>query len=209
MYILSLVILSYRWVISKVQFFIMSIYIDFNTCETVFVDAFNEILILDMIFNDATTWHDSMYMYLLWVFNMMIYTWGFYRGFTGFYSGCLLWWLCSYKAPMNGPMERPYMGLIDIMMCPRCGWCGCHFNHDGFWGVVGMPRYHRVAYPGQHQWAGLVCYIRWFYYIKFISNVLWVYVLWYRILVVSGVILARRFQEKFRPAWIVFKKKKS
>ena len=59
--------MSYQGVISKAWFFIMSIYmcIDFNTCETVSVDAFKEILILDMILNDATMWYDSIYMYLL------------------------------------------------------------------------------------------------------------------------------------------------
>ena len=33
---------------------------------------------------------------------------------------------------MDRPMKRPHMGLIYVMMCPRCGWCGWHFNHDGF-----------------------------------------------------------------------------
>ena len=42
------------------------------------------------------------------------------------------------------------MGLIDVMMCPRRGWCGWHFNHDRFgtkWGC----HCHRVACLGQHQ----------------------------------------------------------
>ena len=42
---------------------------------------------------------------------------------------------------MDGPMERPHMGLIDVMMCPRRGWCGWCFNYDGFgakWGCHGI-----------------------------------------------------------------------
>ena len=42
---------------------------------------------------------------------------------------------------MDGPIERPYMGLIDVMMCPRRGWCGWRFNHNGFeaeWGCHGI-----------------------------------------------------------------------
>ena len=46
---------------------------------------------------------------------------------------------------MDGPMERPHMGLIYIyiyVMCPRHGWCGWCFNHDnGFrteWGCHGV-----------------------------------------------------------------------
>ena len=38
---------------------------------------------------------------------------------------------------MDGPRERPYIGLIYIVMCPRHGWCDWRFNHDEFgtkWG---------------------------------------------------------------------------
>ena len=40
---------------------------------------------------------------------------------------------------MDGPMEMPHMDLIGIMSCLRRGWCGWRFNHDEFWGVMGMP----------------------------------------------------------------------
>ena len=59
---------------------------------------------------------------------------------------------------MDEPMERPHTGLIDILRCPRRGLCGWRFNHEGFGVIVGMPRYRRMAYSGQHQWSGQVMY---------------------------------------------------
>ena len=60
--------------------------IDFNTCETMSVDAFKEILILDMILNDATTWYDSIYIY---VFIMSIL-------YDDLYMRVLPWFYGSY-----------------------------------------------------------------------------------------------------------------
>ena len=37
-------------------------YIGFNTCTIVSVGTFNKILISDMIINDATMWHDDIYL---------------------------------------------------------------------------------------------------------------------------------------------------
>ena len=52
---------------------------------------------------------------------------------------------------MDGPMERPHMGLIDDMMCSPSWVVWLAFQPRWIWGEVGMPRYRRVAYPGQHQ----------------------------------------------------------
>ena len=51
---------------------------------------------------------------------------------------------------MDGPMESPHTCLTDILRCPRRGWCGWRFNNNGFWVIVGMSQYRRVAYSGQH-----------------------------------------------------------
>ena len=34
--------------------------------------------------------------------------------------------------------------IVGLLWYSRRGWCGWHFNHDG-WGKVGMPRYRHVA----------------------------------------------------------------
>ena len=65
------------------------------------------------------------------------------------------WWLRSYEAPMDGLMEKPHMGLIDVMMCPHCGWCGWSFNHDGFgaeWGCHSVAAWLTQANTNGQAW---------------------------------------------------------
>ena len=60
---------------------------------------------------------------------------------------------------MDRPRERPHMGLIYIVMCPRHGWCGLPSvtvmggvaQPQRIWDGMRMPQCHRVAYPGQYQ----------------------------------------------------------
>ena len=43
---------------------------------------------------------------------LWVYTWGFTVMIT------------QLRGPYDGPMERSHTGLIDVMICPRRGWCG-------------------------------------------------------------------------------------
>ena len=77
-------------------------------------------------------------------------------GFEGF-TRVILWWLRSYEVPMDGPIERPHMGLIYIYICdvplPYVVWLA--FQLRRIWGGVRMLWFHRVAYQGQHQCRAL------------------------------------------------------
>ena len=114
------------------------------------VDAFYMMIIFVIWhdFDDATMQHEYIDIYILSFIRWFIL--GFLPWFYGFILDILWSCLRSYKALMDGPMKRPHMGLIVVVMCPHRGWCGWRFNHDGF-GWVGMSRCHHVAYLGQHQ----------------------------------------------------------
>ena len=131
------------------------------------MDTFNKILISYMILNDATMRHDSVYIYL----STFIW-WSIYEGFTMILRVFTrdLTVMITY---LWGPYGRTYgeaaYGLdwyYDVLPL-WVVWLA--FQPRWIWGVVGMPRYCRVTYPGQHQWSGLVCYIWWFHYTKFIN----------------------------------------
>ena len=45
----------------------------------------------------------------------------------------VLWVLLVLNVDVYVAMrEKPHMGLIYVVMCSHRGWCGWHFNHDGF-----------------------------------------------------------------------------
>ena len=62
---------------------------------------------------------------------------------------------------MDGPMERPHMGLIDEM-CPHRGWCGWGFNHGGL-GRSGDTTVFSRGLPRTTPISGSVYDIFWFY----------------------------------------------
>ena len=78
--------------------------------------------------------HDDLWKLYIMIYNMFLITpqrgilmilyndslEGFYPSFAGFI--CVIrWWLRSYKAYIDGPRERPHMGLIYVVMCPIVG----------------------------------------------------------------------------------------
>ena len=51
---------------------------------------------------------------------------------------------------MDGPIEKSHSGF-DICECSLHGCCVAEVPTTVAWGKMGMPRYRRVAYPGQRQ----------------------------------------------------------
>ena len=80
-------------------------------------------------------WYDDYKLYIL------VYTIRFY-----FIYGD------SSDVVLRAPLWRNLFGgrMVGLMLYPSRECCGWRFNHDGL-GKVGMPRYHHMAYPGQHQ----------------------------------------------------------
>ena len=115
---------------------------------------------------DGFTWFMRYITWFWWRHNMAC--WYIYVLYDGSYEGLhlsftikvftlvllvftrvLRCWLRSYKAPIDGPMERQHSGL-DICDGPHYGVV------DGVlttvvWGGVGMPQHRRVGYPDQYQ----------------------------------------------------------
>ena len=86
-------------------------------------------------FYDTTMW----YLSFIWLFILRFLPW-----FYGFILDISWWWFRSYKASMDGLMERMHVSLIDVMMCPHREWCRWHFNHEEF----GHIRDVTVSSPG-------------------------------------------------------------
>ena len=61
-------------------------------------------------FDDATPWHVDKYICFIWWL-----IWGFHPSLRVFNS-ILWWWLRSYKAFMDRPMQRSHSGLDICMM---------------------------------------------------------------------------------------------
>ena len=56
---------------------------------------------------------------------------------------------------MDEDMERSHVDLINVMMCPHCGWYGWHSNHDGFevrWGCHGVAAWLTQANSSGRAW---------------------------------------------------------
>ena len=112
-------------------------------------------------FDDVTTWHDDIDKYIWFLYDDSYE--GFHPDFAGFtriitsfagFTRVIRWWLRSYEAPMDGPMEMSHMGLIYMWCTPLVGGVA-GVSTTTVWGGVGMPRYCRVTYPDQHQCRAL------------------------------------------------------
>ena len=101
---------------------------------------------------------------LIYIYIHVLYE-DYHPSFTGFHP-ILRWWLRSYEASKDGPMEWSHMGLINFMMCPVVGGMtdvsttkGLGRNQDATMSSRGSPRPTLVL--------SLLYDIWWFWNIKF------------------------------------------